>query len=109
MGEHPATVGRGDLTAVDEIDGVDLRTLQPCTTLLVRTVNTVYRVVIDEGPEIYVQGGSFFPELTAAYLDGATIAGSCVKAGWIGIGLRVRIRSKGRSIVTSPVCSITAA
>ncbi len=92
---------------VDDIEGVYLRHLTPFTTLLVRTMNSLYRVKITPGPEVYVQGGAFFPEPTSAYLDGSSIAGSCLRVGWIGVGLSLEIRSGGLRIITSPVRAIT--
>ena len=101
-----ATLDRiGDL--VDDTAGVRLRDLPPFTTLLVWTMNSLYRVVITQGPEVYIQGGAFFPDPTSAYLDGASIGGSCLRVGWIGVGLLVEIRSGGRHIITSPVRAIT--
>ena len=101
-----ATLDRvGDL--VDDTAGVHLRNLPPFSTLLVWTTNSVYRVVITQWPEVYIQGGAFFPDPTAAYLDGASIGGSCLRVGWIGVGLLVEIRSGGRHIITSPVLAIT--
>jgi hypothetical protein len=101
-----ATLDRiGDL--VDDAAGVYLRDLPPFTTLLVWTMNSVYRVVITQWPEVYIQGGAFFPDPTSAYLDGASIGGSCLRVGWIGVGLIVEIRSGGRHITTSPVRAIT--
>jgi hypothetical protein len=92
---------------VENIEGVHLRHLPPFTTLLVRTMNSLYRVVITQGPEVYVQGGAFFPDPTSAYLDGASIGGNCLRVGWIGVGLLVEFRSGGRRIITSPVRAIT--
>jgi hypothetical protein len=91
---------------VADIEGVHLHQLPPFTTLLVRTMNSLYRVFITPGPEVYVQGGAFFPDPTAAYIDGASIGGSCIRVCWIGIGLLVVIRSGGRRIITSPVRAI---
>jgi len=100
-----ATLDRvGDL--VDDTAGVHLRNLPPFSTLLVWTMNSVYRVVITQWPEVYIQGGAFFPDPTAAYLDGASLGGS-LRVGWIGVGLFVEIRSGGRHIITSPVRAIT--
>jgi hypothetical protein len=70
-------------------------------------VNSLYRVVITQGPDVYVQGGTFFPELTAAHIVGASIGKSCLGAECICVGLLVEIRSGGRRIVTSPVLAIT--
>lgn len=92
---------------VDHIEGVHLRHLPPLTTLLVRTMNSLYRVVLTQGLEVSVHGGRFFPDPTSAYLDGASIGRSCLVIGWIGIGLPVEIRSGGRRIITSPVRAIT--
>lgn len=92
---------------VEDIEGVHLHDLPPFTTLLIRTMNSLYRVVITQGPKVYVQGGAFFPNPTSAYLDGASIGGSCLRVGWIGIGLLVEIRSGGRRFITSPVRAIT--
>jgi len=95
----------GDL--VEDVAGVYLRDLPPFTSLLVWTTNSLYRVVITQWPEVYVQGGHFFPEPTAAYVDGATSGASGLRVGWIGVGLLVEIRSRGRRITTSPVRAIT--
>ena len=88
-------------------EGVHVHRLPPLTTLLVRTTNSVYRIVVMEGCNIYVRGGEFFPDPTAAQLDGASLGGSALKVGWIGVGLLMEIRATGRRIVTSPVRTIT--
>lgn len=101
-----ATLDRiGDL--VDDTAGVDLRDLPPFTTLLVWTMNSRYRVVVTEWPEVRIQGGTFFPDPTLAVIDGASMGGSCLRVGWIGAGLLVEIHSGGRHITTSPVLAIT--
>ena len=101
-----ATLKRiGDL--VDDTAGVRLHELPPFTVLLVSTTNSLYRVVITESPEVYIQGGYFFPNPTSAYLDGASIGGDYLKVGWIGVGLSMEIRSQGRRITTSRVRIIT--
>jgi hypothetical protein len=92
---------------LDDAAGVRLCDLPPFTTLLVRTRNSLYRVVVTQSPEVYVQGGAFFPDPTLAYVDGASIGGSCLKVGWISAGLLVEIRSGGRHIITSPVLAIS--
>jgi hypothetical protein len=92
---------------VENVEGVHLRHLPPFTTLLVRTMNSVYRVVLTQGPEVYVQGGAFFPEPTSAYLDGASIGGNFLRVGWIGVGLLLEIRSGSRRIITSAVRAIS--
>lgn len=93
--------------AADDVEGVDLRRLPPFTTLLVRTVNSIYHVAVAEGREVYVQGGVYFPHPTLATLDGSRIRGNGLKGGWLGIGLLAQIRSADRCVVTSPVRGIT--
>ena len=105
--EYPAR--RADYMGVetgDDPGGVNLRHLAPLTILVVRTINSSYRVTITWPPEVLVQGGMFFPDPTTAHLDGASI-GRSVKLGWIGVGLRMEFRSAGRRIITSPVRDIT--
>ena len=102
---NAATLDRiGDL--LKDNAGVHLRDLPPFTTLLVWTTNSLYRVVINHWPEVYVQGGAYFPDPTLACLDGASIGRSCLRVGWIGVGLFLEIRSAGKRIVTSPVRAI---
>jgi len=100
-----ATLGRiGHL--VDDMAGVLLRDLPPFTTLLVRTLNTLYRVVITDRPEVYIQGGEFFPSPTLVHLNGARLGDSSLRVGWIAVDLRVEILWNGRLILTSPVRTI---
>ena len=49
------------------------------------------------------------PGLTPAHFSGASVGGSFLKVGWIGIGLRMEILVDGRRIVTSPVRDISTA
>ncbi len=93
---------------MDHFEGVHLHQLPPLTTLLVWTRNSLYRIVVTEGSNVYVQGGTFFPDPTSAHLDGASLGGRLLKAGWIGVGLLMEIRAGGTHIVTSPVRAITA-
>ena len=88
------------------VEGVELGELEPMTTLLVWTWNTLYRVVVAEGSEVLVQGGSYFPEPTPAHVDGASTGGSPLKTGWIGVGLLMEIHVRGKRIVTTPVIAI---
>jgi hypothetical protein len=86
--------------------GVALRTLEPLATLFVETRNTRYQIIVTRGDEILIQGGTFFPEPTAACLDGASLGGSLLKVGCIVIGLRMEIRTAERRILTTAVQSI---
>ena len=108
-----ATVSRqctldGFTAVVTAAEGVGLAELDALTTLLVRTLNSLYRVVVLEPPRprILIQGGQFFPEFTEASLAGASFGGSMLKLSWLGRGLRMEVCSEGKRIVTSPVQSI---
>ena len=94
------------LELIQRAEGLELAQLEPLTTLLVWTWNTVYRVVVTEGSDVLVQGGSYFPKPTPAHLDGASAGGSLLKMGWIGVGLVMELRVRGKRIVTSPVVAI---
>ena len=92
---------------VTDMPGLHLRDVPPSTTLLVRTSNSLYRVVVTDWPEVYVQGGAFFPDPTVASIGGASLRGHGLKVGWIGAGLSMEIHSGGRHIITSRVLAIT--
>lgn len=94
------------LKLIQQADGVKLDQLEPMTTLVVRTLNSLYRLIVADGSDVLVQGGSFFPEPTFAKLDGASAGGSVLKTGWIGVGLLMEFRVEGKRIITSPVLAI---
>ena len=89
------------------VECVDLNDLQPWTTLLVRTANSLYRIVTTLGHDVEVEGGAHFPERTSACLDGATIGGSHLKARCICVGLRLEFLLGNLRIITSPVRTIS--
>ena len=97
----------GFLELVSQSDGVDLDQLEPMTTLFVQTRNSHYRLIVANGDDVLVQGGSFFPEPTPAWLDGASAGGSLLRRGWIGVGLLMEFRVAGQRIITSRVLAIT--
>ena len=86
--------------------GLSVHGLQPLTALFVETRNTRYHIIVSKGDEILIQGGAFFPDPTPARLDAASLGSSLLKAGWIGIGLRMEIRAGSQRIVTTTVRSI---
>lgn len=96
----------GFVDASTAADGLSLRDLEPLTTLLVRTCNSHYRIVISRNTAVFVQGGRFFPETTHARLEGSSFGGSLLKMGWIGVGLCMEIWAGGQRIITSPVRAI---
>ena len=86
--------------------GIHLRDVEPLTTLMVRTRNSQYRIVVSHDTSVIVQGGQFFPDATPGRIDGSGFGGSLLKVGWIGIGLRMEIFADGQRIITSPVREI---
>src|SRR5262245_30435816 len=98
----------GFTAAVSTAHGIHLRDLAPMTTLHVQTRNSQYRIIVSSGDAVLVEGGQFFPCLTPAHVSGASVGGSFLKVGWIGVGLRMEILVDGRRIVTSPVLDIAS-
>jgi hypothetical protein len=92
---------------MDPVDSVNLPELPPLTTLLVWTMNSMYRVVVAEGSNVYVQGGSYFRNPTSAHLEGASIRGGLLMVGRISVGLLMELRTVDDHIVTSPVLAIS--
>jgi hypothetical protein len=88
-------------------EGIAIALLAPGTTLMVQTRNSLYRlVVLNDRHAVLAQGGTLLPEATAAHLQGASAGGCLVRAGWIGVGLRLELRVGSDRIVTSSVQSI---
>lgn len=93
---------------VSRADGIGFAELDPITTLLVRTENSLYQITILQPPQtkVLVQGGQFFPQITQARLSGCSFGGSCLKMAWVGVGLRMEFHYDGGWIITSRVRSI---
>ena len=87
----------GFVDAVSQADGIGLTDVDALTTLMVRTDNSVYQITILQpyAREVVVQGGAFFPERTRACLSGSSFGGSCLKLGWVGIGLHYGVPCRG--------------
>lgn len=107
-GRSAATLD-GFARAIEGVQGLYLRDLEPLTRLIVQTCNSEYQIVVSAGGDVLVEGGRFFDCPTPAVLEGASLGGSFLKVGWIGVGLRMEIRDASRRIVTSPVRRIAAA
>ena len=97
----------GFVDAASTVRGINVLDLEPLTELRVETTNSLYRIVVCQRTAVFVQGGRFFPERSAAHLAGATFGGSLLKIGWIGIGMRMEICGDDGPIVTSAVQRIT--
>ena len=104
--KHPVTLD-GFIDDVSASEGIRLADLERLTTLLVHTANSRYRIIVLDGPRMLMQGGRYFPDNTTCDLGGSSFGDGPVKFGWIGVGMRMEIWSKGRRIITSPVRAIT--
>ncbi len=97
----------GFIASASATEGLNIRELDPLTTLIVRTLNSCYRIIITRDTSVLVQGGHFFPDATAGRLDGSSFGGSFLKIAWICVGLRMEIFADGQRIITSPVRDIS--
>jgi len=89
------------------VEEVELRRLKPSTTVVVWTRNSRYRLVLEDGADVFLQGGSHFAEPTPAHIVGACAGAHLVKRGWIGVGLEMEFRVGDERFVTSPVVAIS--
>ena len=98
----------GVTKAASLVDGIGLIDVDAFATLVVRTDNSVYRITIlsPHAREVLVQGGKFFPARTRACLNGSTFGGSCLKMGWVGLGLHMEFHAGDQWIITSHVREI---
>ena len=90
------------------LEGVTLTTLKACDTLHVRTRNSDYGIFMldPKSGRALVRGGEYFTEPVEANVSGSTFGGCMLKAGWLGVGLRMEIYVNGQRTVTSPVQSL---
>jgi hypothetical protein len=89
-------------------DGVQIGDLRELDTLSVETMHHKYQItIIDPNTaEVLIRGGEQFPESTVAYLSGASMGGSFLKAHGIYVGFKMELQVGNRRIVTSSVRSI---
>lgn len=91
-------------------DGCQLEELPDFQALAIRTLNSLYEVIVVSARtgEVLVRGGKFFPERCAVRLAGSSLGGSFLKVHGIYIGFRLELHVNGQAIVTSPIQSISA-
>ena len=92
-------------------DGVDTRSLRPGDLLSIHTLNSIYKLRLDEPARcrgFAVGDGQFINEESRASLIGATLTGrgSMVKVGWILLGFKVVLSIPGGELMTSRVQGI---
>jgi hypothetical protein len=89
----------------DWSDGIQLDELEELDTLAVRTQNSVYEIVVVCGRtgEVWVRGGSLFPERTLVRLSGSTCGGSFLKRLGIYIGMQLELVPEPAEMVSKVV------
>jgi hypothetical protein len=94
-------------SSVDNSD-VILETLSPFDTILLRTQNSEYRILLlDPGTgRALVEGGDYLVEPSEALVRGSAAPGYEFKAGTISIGNRLEMWVQERALLTSPIKSV---
>ena len=97
----------GFVVAAEGEEGIALESIEAGATVVVDTANSEYRLTVLSRSErtVLVRGGTF-QDATPVVVQGATAGGNLVRAGWIGIGLRLELSIGSRRVVTSRVRSI---
>jgi len=90
-------------------DGIDFQSLDPGAIVHVHTKYSSYRLVVTDPDNggARVTGGRLFSESTPVRVEGATAGGTAIKAGWIGVGLRLEMLNSTNRVTTSVVRSVT--
>lgn len=90
------------------LKGVEVATLAPFDTIVVRTVNSNYRMFLldPETGRALLDGGRQITEAVEGRVIGSSFGGSILRTGWIGVGLRMEACVDDKYIRTSPVQSL---
>jgi len=106
-GAHSDPLGTLDDFALDPgcTRGVAVDSLEPGTRVVVGTSHSCYRFVVSDPARRRgtVAGGKLFTEPAEVRIDGATAGGTVIKAGWIGVGLRMELTVGSKRVTTSCV------
>jgi hypothetical protein len=103
-GREPGTAGLRE----DEHDDVLLEHLTPFDTILLRTHNSEYRILLLEPKtgRALVEGGEYLGEPSEALVRGSAVPGSEFRPGSICVGCRLEMWVDERVIITSPIISV---
>lgn len=102
-GREPGAAGLRD----EDHDDVLLASLNPFDTIMLRTHNSVYRILLLE-PETgraLVEGGEYLVEPREALVRGSAIPGCEFNPGTIRVGCRLEMWIDERVFITSPIIS----
>lgn len=102
---HNAAFGESEQA---DIEDILLQSLNPFDTILLRTHNSDYRILLldPNTGRALIEGGEYLIEPIEALLRGSAIPGSEFKAGWIGVGSRLELWVDERVLLTSAIKSL---
>jgi len=106
--ETDSAVASEQQSQPSEIQELLLETLNPFDTIMLRTYNSEYRVLVldPKTGRALVEGGDYLLEPNEALLRGSAAAGESLKAGAICVGCRLEMWVNERVFLTSPVKSM---
>ena len=89
--------------------GLQLETVSELELLSIQTCNSTYEIAVvsSQTGDVLVRGGRYFPDFSPARLTGSSMGGSFLKLRGIYVGFNVELQVGARSIITSPVQSIS--
>ena len=92
----------------EESNNVALKSLKPFDTILLRTHNSDYRILLldPKSGRALIEGGTYLVEPNEALLRGSATLASDFKAGLICVGSRLEIWVNGRVLLTSAIRSV---
>ena len=110
-GRQPGLVISGEEHQVFDAgssDDVVFKNLKPFDTILLRTHNSEYRILLldPKTGRALVEGGDYLDEPSEALLKGSAASGSSFKTGSICVGCRLEMWVDERVFITSPIRSI---
>lgn len=87
---------------------VRLESLNPFDTILLRTYNSDYRILMLDPTtgRALVEGGTCLAEPSEALVRGSAVPGSLFKSGVICVGCRLEMWLDERALITSPIKSV---
>ena len=106
--EPRAAVSDKDEFKESDSNDVQMESLNPFDTILLRTHNHDYRILLldPKTGRALVEGGDYLVEPNEALLRGSAIPGSEFKGGWICAGSRLEIWVDERVLITSMIKSV---
>ena len=102
------TSEHGSVSSNFDSSDLILKTLNPFDTILLRTLNSEYRLLLldPKTGRALVEGGDYLVEPSEALVKGSAVPGYALKPGAISIGSRLEMWINERALLTSPINSV---